>query len=491
MPGNELPEGRSYAFLMATGRYSDPMLVQLRSPSRDAEELAKVLRDPAVGGFKNVTLIDKPDSQLREEIEGFFADRRLDDLLVFYVSCHGVKDASGRLYFAASTTKLNRLASTGISAEFLYEQVDRCRARKILVLLDCCYSGSYAKDHLPRAAERVEIGLREGRGRAAISSSTEEEYSFEVGTRKVTGSAAPSLFTAALVEGLSTGAADVDGDGLVSVDDLYTYVRDHVRQATPYQTPEKKWGDIRGDFFIARNPNPPKAEAEPLPAELLGAFNSPYASVRHGAVQELAQLARGDRKGVAATALDRLRELQGDDSRLVSAAAGTALAELRGPAGSKERVPLAPSPPAARQARLHSGPDKNYRPITGRRFWHIISFILAPLTYGLIVIPMLFTRSRAIRMNVILALEVTIFGAAWLTSTLVGATQMLSIQLKVFLIVLGSLGLAVYLAMLIYCLARIGQRRQPAVPGLTRAAHRLAYRKTEAPWPVRGARSAR
>jgi uncharacterized caspase-like protein len=164
MPGNELPKGRAYALLMAAGRYTDPMLGQLRSPSRDAEELAKVLQDPAVGGFDAATLIDKPDQLLREEIEGFFADRHLDDPLIFYASCHGVKDPAGRLYFAASTTKLSRLASTGISAEFLYEQVDRCRAHKILVLLDCCYSGSYAKGHLPRAGERAGIGLREGRG---------------------------------------------------------------------------------------------------------------------------------------------------------------------------------------------------------------------------------------------------------------------------------------------------------------------------------------
>jgi uncharacterized caspase-like protein len=239
MAENESAEGACYALLMATGRYTDPTLSQLRSPSADADELARVLRDPAIGGYDAATLIDQPDYLLREEIEGFFADRKLADLLVFYASCHGVKDQSGRLYFATTTTKVGRLASTAISAEFLYEQVDRCRARRILVLLDCCYSGSYARGHLPRSADRVGIGLHEGRGRAAISSSTEEEYSFEVATGEVAGAAAPSLFTAALVKGLGTGAADIDDDGRVSVDDLYSYVREQVRAATPHQTPEK------------------------------------------------------------------------------------------------------------------------------------------------------------------------------------------------------------------------------------------------------------
>jgi hypothetical protein len=284
MPESEPSRGGAYALLTATGRYSDPTLGQLRAPTRDAEELAKVLRDPAIGGFTVSTLVNKPDHLVRETIEGFFADRSLNDLLVFYASCHGVKDPSGRLYFAATTTKVSRLASTGISAEFLFEQVDRCRAQKILVLLDCCYSGSYAKGHLPRSGDRIEIGLHEGRGRAAISSSTTQEYSFEITTGKVTGTASPSVFTAALVKGLGTGAADIDGDGLVSVDDLYTYVRNEIRAVTPYQTPEKKWGDVRGDFVIARNPNPPAPQPEQPPIDVRRAVWSDPASSPAGNV---------------------------------------------------------------------------------------------------------------------------------------------------------------------------------------------------------------
>ena len=37
------------------------------------------------------------------------------------------------------------------------------------------------------------------------------------------------MFTAALVRGLRTGAADTDHDGLVSVDEAYTYVFDQVK----------------------------------------------------------------------------------------------------------------------------------------------------------------------------------------------------------------------------------------------------------------------
>src|SRR5580700_5603444 len=116
MAGDDGGTGRSLALIVATDRYADPGFGQLRSPSRDAEELAGVLGDPAIGGFAVRAVVNEPGELVREEIEGFFSDRRLGDLLVLYISCHGVKDPSGRLYFAATTTKLARLAASGISS---------------------------------------------------------------------------------------------------------------------------------------------------------------------------------------------------------------------------------------------------------------------------------------------------------------------------------------------------------------------------------------
>jgi outer membrane protein assembly factor BamB len=289
MPGGDGKPGRPDALIIAADRYRDPGLGALRSPSRDAAELAGVLGDQAIGGFDVQVLLNAPGHLLREEIDGFFADRRPDHLLVLYLSCHGVMDAAGQLHFAASTTKLSRLASTGIDAHFVYEQVDRCRARKILLLLDCCYSGAYLKGHRPKA-ERRRAGIRspDGRGRAVITSCTALEYAFEIDTGQVTGTAAPSVFTSALVEGLRTGNADRDGDGLVSLDELYTYVFDRVRETTPHQTPEKKWGDIRGDFIIAKNPLPPARQPHPTATAAGKADDSPKPSTTRRALLGLA-----------------------------------------------------------------------------------------------------------------------------------------------------------------------------------------------------------
>lgn len=261
MPRTEDSAG-SYVLIVAADQYSDPTFSRLRSPTQDVRELTEVLQDPAIGGYQVRALVNEPGHLVSEEIEGFFADRRLDDLLVLYFSCHGIRDPAGNLYFAASTTKANRLAATGISSAFVYDQVERCRSRRIILLLDCCYSGAYLKGHRPRAGDRVTLDPMLGRGWAVITSSTAIEYSYEIDTSDIAGTATPSVFTSALVEGLRTGDADLDEDGLVSVDDLYGYVLDRVRERTPFQTPEKK-GDIRGDLIIARNPHPIAPKPQP------------------------------------------------------------------------------------------------------------------------------------------------------------------------------------------------------------------------------------
>ena len=258
--------GSSFALVVASDRYDDPALRQLRGPAKEAESLAETLRDPSIGGFDVRTLINEPAHVVTEEVEAFFADRVRDDMLLLYVSCHGIKDDSGRLYFAMRSTKLSRLAATGVSSVFVSEQMDQSRSRKIVLFLDCCYSGAFARGMVPRSAGTVDIQERfDGRGRAVITASTAMEYAFETDGHLVSGSGAPSLFTRAVLQGLRTGDADLDGDGRVSVDELYDYVFRVVREETPDQTPSMI-GNVQGDLYIARSPRGPhEPAAAPAP----------------------------------------------------------------------------------------------------------------------------------------------------------------------------------------------------------------------------------
>jgi hypothetical protein len=163
-----------------------------------------------------------------------------------------------------------------------------------------------------------------GRGRAVITASSAMEYAFEGDELADAREQAPSVFTSALVEGLETGEADRDQDGLVALDELYDYVYDRVRAVTPNQTPGKWTFGVQGELVIARRSRPVTTPA-PLPLELQEAADSPLAGVRAGVVPELARLLRSRHAGLALAARLTLERLVDDDSRATSAAAAAAL----------------------------------------------------------------------------------------------------------------------------------------------------------------------
>jgi hypothetical protein len=313
------------ALIIGGDDYSDPGLRRLRAPASDARALARVLEDPAIGGFDVRTLLNEPAHLVSLAVEEFFADRLADDLLLVHFSCHGVKDEDGELYFAMANTVLRRLAATAVPADFVNRRMNRSRSRRVVLLLDCCYAGAFERGMTARAGSEVGIESQfGGRGRAVITASSAMEYAFEGDVLADASEVAPSVFTSALVEGLETGEADRDQDGLVALDELYDYIYDRVRTATPNQTPGKWTFGVQGELVIARRARPVTVPA-PLPPELLEAIGSRLATVRAAAVEELARLLAGQHAGRALAARRALEELTDDDSRTVAAAAATAL----------------------------------------------------------------------------------------------------------------------------------------------------------------------
>jgi uncharacterized caspase-like protein len=214
-PAPELPAERRLALVVATASYRDAGLRQLRAPARDAADLGEVLADPALGGFEVTTALDRSAQQIRLAVEEFLADRRPDDLVVVYLSCHGLVDARRRLYFAAQDTMKNRLASTGVEAEWLLNQLEDCRARRQVVILDCCFSGAFGE----RAKGPGDLGLDsrfhgQARGRVVLTASRGTEYSFE-GEPLADAVQPGSVFTNALIAGIRSGDADRDRDGYI------------------------------------------------------------------------------------------------------------------------------------------------------------------------------------------------------------------------------------------------------------------------------------
>jgi uncharacterized caspase-like protein len=209
--------GRRRALIVANDRYDNDGLRRLLSPAADARALAGVLGDPRIGGFDVQVVSNEPAHVIGSHIEDLFADSRADDVLLLHFSCHGLKSETGELFFAASSTRPDRLGSTAVAADFVQRCMRTSRSRSIVLLLDCCYGGAFSQGVAVRAAGDVNVlesfpGGRSGggRGRAVITASSSMEYAFEGDRLADDQAVTPSVFTAALVEGLATGEADRD-----------------------------------------------------------------------------------------------------------------------------------------------------------------------------------------------------------------------------------------------------------------------------------------
>ncbi len=235
---------------------------QLVAPAQDAQALAEVLANPSIGEFEIKTLLNESSEIVRREIEIFFSNRKRDDLLLLYFSCHGIKDQDGKLYFSATDTDRILLRSTAIASNFVNEVMQASRSRRQLLLLDCCYSGAFARGMSAKAGMNIHTKEHfDGRGRVVLTASDAIQYAFE--QDKIDGDGTRSVFTSCLVKGLETGAADSDGDGEITIDELYDYISEHVMDEKPEQRPEKWNFGVQGKLIVAKNPNPREKPVDP------------------------------------------------------------------------------------------------------------------------------------------------------------------------------------------------------------------------------------
>lgn len=318
--------GARQALIIATARYADPKLQALRAPEADARGLAAVLENPQIGAFAVDVALDGHEGELTRRLARFFRDARREDVLLLHLSCHGIKDDRGELYFAAADTEIDLPDATAIPARWLDEQVMRSPSRRILLLLDCCFSGRFPFQSRHRAGEGVDVHDQlQGRGHAVITASSAMEYAYE--GEDLSGTGQPSYFTQAIIDALTTGEADRDGDHWISVDELYDYVLERVRERTPSQTPTKKI-ELQGPLYVARSLYEAPVQPAELDSHLLSLMEHPLAEARLGAVDALTQLLGSSDKGVALAARHRLEKLTDDDSKRVAARASDALAHL-------------------------------------------------------------------------------------------------------------------------------------------------------------------
>jgi hypothetical protein len=230
-------------------------LPDLEGPRNDPALLRDALCDDRYGMFPtgNVRLVvERTMAQVLQETEDFLLGAHRQDTVLLYYSGHGMLDLGGELYLCARDTRSDRLRSTAVKASDLNAMIQASAAGTTIILLDCCHSGAFKGGELTRALA--------GRGRFVVTSSRTGELANDAHRLN-----RASMFTHHVVEGMLGGAPDGDGDGLVGIGDLYTYV--HARLTSDdRQIPQRSFAGS-GDVPVARRPAPAVPDASSGPAD--------------------------------------------------------------------------------------------------------------------------------------------------------------------------------------------------------------------------------
>jgi Tfp pilus assembly protein PilF len=257
---------RSYALVIGIKNYKNlPESAQLAFPDRDAEDIYTTLISAEGGQFpaENVhKLIDDKATyaNIKHELEVWLPSVTKDnDRVLIYFAGHGFV-SSGKGYLATYDIDLHNIAGTAYPMAAMGEDIGgRIKGKWKVLITDACHSGAITPETSPQELNSTLLDLQ--KSLFSLTASRDREVSNE----SAEFGGGHGVFTYYVVKGLQ-GEADVNGDGVVSADELGEYVRANVRLATGgSQTPTSDRGSFDPDMVLAYNPTHVKAANLPPP----------------------------------------------------------------------------------------------------------------------------------------------------------------------------------------------------------------------------------
>ena len=233
------PLGEKWALVVGISKFQDKHLPRLNFASKDAKDFSSLLLDPGVGRFKasNVHALTEGQvtaKELKIELNWLARSAQPNDLVVIFLSSHGTprnRDTAEVNYIATSETETEPEDNLFATAFPMVEISDvvrtRIKAQRTVILLDTCHSGAAVGNLQVRGAAMKDAAasdkaldrIRQGVGRAIVTSSSPEEQSYE-GKPFDNG-----YFTHFLLEALRKGK------GNDSIEQVYASVKQNVSKA--------------------------------------------------------------------------------------------------------------------------------------------------------------------------------------------------------------------------------------------------------------------
>jgi type I restriction-modification system DNA methylase subunit len=236
---------------------------------------------------------------MREAIINFFTDPKIGptDTLLFYYSGHGVPDEYGDVYFATSEIDHNFPYKRGYSFGDLAKMMEVTTSSSVVVILDCCYSGSatLSKGHeedkarLGKAAIDSRSRMIRGEGKCILSAGQALQEAYELKGEH------HSLFTYYVLRALQGEDRGVfDKHGNVTVGTLSNYVYEKIMnlRKRPKQKPSIKV-ESSGDIILIDRGYFPGLKKSPRSSPKIESIDEPRDGTSISHQQTVSKSAKG------------------------------------------------------------------------------------------------------------------------------------------------------------------------------------------------------
>ena len=214
-----------YALVIGIDAYADGGIPDLRNSETNARGVLAVLADPQTGGLPEANVqsllgAEATAPKIRAAL-GRLGQVPREATVFVYFAGHGAA-AGESAYWVPQDAKASDLPATAIAASEVRRLLEQVPAERILLVMDCFHAPGLGGESGAEVDPKVVLARYHGKRHATLGAAGSKEHAIDAqGSWR-------SVFTHYLVEGLS-GQAEADGDGVVALSELATYVGRRVR----------------------------------------------------------------------------------------------------------------------------------------------------------------------------------------------------------------------------------------------------------------------